>query len=231
MSCVKETRQNRRTLLLLISFFFSDSRVQQTATLFIFRLDEYPGHVLTPDDGSAEAFLQNQRDRHENIKSIDANKKNTEITKNKLRERRNTAMKIVAAGRASIGLADVDERQRWRQKGLPRQSRPCRSPFRGQTSHYLVIRRLLHVSGPGVALSPAPCRPRVTGGVLSLRYSSARVVRGGRVMPVAKGWIAVSEFVQKVFRGQVQRMFVDAQIKKRKVEGRRRMNVEMKCCR
>ena len=179
LSCVKENHQNDRTLLLLISFFFSDRGVQQTTTLFIFRLDVYTRHVLKPDDESAEAFQLNkkttQRD-HDKIYEISTRvKADSDISNHLMRQGRKTAMKIVAAGRASMVLGGS---RRWRQKGLPRQWCRYRSPFRDQTSHYLVARRLLHVSGPGVALSPAPCRPRVTGGVLSLRYSSARVVRG-----------------------------------------------------
>ena len=57
----------------------------------------------------SRCIFENQRNRHEKMKSIDANNKNTETTKKKLRQRRNATMNSVAAGRASIGLADVND--------------------------------------------------------------------------------------------------------------------------
>lgn len=110
LSCVKETLQVCRTLLLLISFIFPDSRVQQTATLFIFRLDVYPGHVLTADDQSAEALLQNQRDRHEKMRSIDANNRNTEITEKRLHQRRDEKLwqPVARAAAWRISMSDSD---------------------------------------------------------------------------------------------------------------------------
>lgn len=91
-----------RTLLLLITVIFSNGRVQQTATLFIFRLDVYSRDILNDSIHTSDQPCQSR--------AVETNPTDAKVDKQRQEKRTKGHRRVKRESRASSRSRQVDMR-------------------------------------------------------------------------------------------------------------------------